>query len=60
MKVLVCGATGFIGRHLGRSLLRSGHMVVAVRTVPSGSRSRKPIRATARAWAGGSGKREAT
>ena len=30
MKVLVCGATGFIGRHLGRRLLSSGHTVVAV------------------------------
>jgi uncharacterized protein YbjT (DUF2867 family) len=30
VKVLVCGASGFIGRHLGRRLLRSGHTVVAV------------------------------
>ena len=28
MKVLVCGATGFIGRHVTAALLRAGHTVV--------------------------------
>lgn len=28
MKILLCGATGFIGRHLEQSLIQSGHHVV--------------------------------
>lgn len=34
MHVLLCGATGFIGRHLGRRLLDAGHTVVAVARDP--------------------------
>ncbi|HXU93194.1 MAG TPA: NAD-dependent epimerase/dehydratase family protein [Gallionella sp.] len=33
MKILICGATGFVGRHLTRTLLGAGHQVIrAVRT----------------------------
>jgi uncharacterized protein YbjT (DUF2867 family) len=35
MQILICGATGFIGRHLGRRLLDAGHTVVAVARQPS-------------------------
>ena len=28
MKILLCGATGFIGRHLEQALIASGHHVV--------------------------------
>ena len=28
MKILLCGARGFVGRHLQRALLRAGHQVV--------------------------------
>ncbi|MGO8754754.1 MAG: NAD-dependent epimerase/dehydratase family protein, partial [Gallionellaceae bacterium] len=28
MKILICGATGFVGRHLTRSLRETGHSVV--------------------------------
>jgi uncharacterized protein YbjT (DUF2867 family) len=35
MKVLLCGASGFIGRQLGRRLLGRGHNVVAVARAPS-------------------------
>ncbi|HEY0818241.1 MAG TPA: NAD(P)H-binding protein [Rhizobacter sp.] len=34
MRVLICGASGFIGRHLGRELLRHGHTVVALARQP--------------------------
>jgi uncharacterized protein YbjT (DUF2867 family) len=30
MRILICGATGFLGRHLGRRLLQAGHTVVAL------------------------------
>jgi uncharacterized protein YbjT (DUF2867 family) len=43
MHVLICGATGFIGRHLGRRLLAAGHTVVAV--------ARDPRRAEGRGFA---------
>jgi uncharacterized protein YbjT (DUF2867 family) len=35
MQVLMCGATGFIGRHLARRLLDAGHTVVAVMRHPA-------------------------
>jgi uncharacterized protein YbjT (DUF2867 family)/uncharacterized membrane protein YphA (DoxX/SURF4 family) len=34
MRLLICGASGFIGRHLGRELLRQGHTVVALARRP--------------------------
>lgn len=40
MNILVCGANGFIGRHLCRALAAAGHRVVrGVRSVPAGHAS---------------------
>jgi len=39
VRVLICGASGFIGRHLGRCLLLRGHTVVAVVRHPTGVHS---------------------
>ena len=30
MRILLCGAHGFLGRHLSRTLLDSGHEVIRV------------------------------
>ena len=35
MKILICGATGFVGRHLTRSLRESGHSVIRAVRRPS-------------------------
>lgn len=35
MKVLLCGATGFIGRHIDAALKQAGHEVIAAGTHPS-------------------------
>jgi uncharacterized protein YbjT (DUF2867 family) len=35
MKILICGATGFVGRHLTRSLREAGHTIIRAMRRPS-------------------------
>lgn len=50
MRVLVTGATGFIGSHLCRTLADAGHAVYAVSRNAGDARARLPMLAGAFAW----------
>ncbi len=44
MKILLCGARGFVGSHLERALVRAGHQVIAgVSSVRAGERDRVAV-----------------
>jgi nucleoside-diphosphate-sugar epimerase len=38
MKILVTGGAGFLGSHLSRSLIESGHSVIAMDNLYTGAR----------------------
>lgn len=50
MRVLVTGATGFVGGHLCRTLAAGGHAVYAVSRNAEAARERLPMLAGAFAW----------
>lgn len=50
MRVLITGATGFIGRRLCELLAEDGHELVALSRSPEGARSKVPQLAAAFAW----------
>ena len=50
MKVVVTGATGFIGRPLVRRLLRAGHEVVAWSRDPVAAKACLPAACAVEAW----------
>jgi uncharacterized protein (TIGR01777 family) len=50
MRILITGATGFIGSHLVRRLLASGHGVVALTRNVESARRVLPARCGCRAW----------
>ncbi|MGD0947732.1 MAG: TIGR01777 family oxidoreductase [Candidatus Binatia bacterium] len=55
MRILITGATGFIGSHLVRRLLAGGHTVVALTRNVESARRLLPVRCECRAWDPGSG-----
>jgi NAD dependent epimerase/dehydratase family enzyme len=50
MRILITGATGFIGSHLVRHLLADGHAVVALTRNVEGARRVLPVRCECCAW----------
>jgi uncharacterized protein (TIGR01777 family) len=52
MKVLLTGATGLIGKEVGKLLVAKGHEVVAVSRSASRAKSELPFKATCVEWAG--------
>ncbi len=50
MKVVITGATGFIGRHLTARLIDEGHTVVGLSRNPEKSSARMPPSATLATW----------
>ena len=54
MKVLITGATGLIGREVGRELAQRGHAITVVSRRPERARSEIPFPARVFSWAGSS------
>ena len=52
MKVLMTGATGLIGRQLGKRLVEKGHVIVALSRRPERARRELPFPAEILPWAG--------
>jgi hypothetical protein len=50
MRILITGATGFIGSHLVRRLLAEGHAVVALTRNVEGARRVLPVRCECHTW----------
>jgi len=50
MRIVITGATGFVGRHLVRRLLADGHAVVALARNVEGARRVLPVRCECHAW----------
>jgi NAD dependent epimerase/dehydratase family enzyme len=55
VRIVITGATGFIGSHLVRRLLAGGHAVVALRRNVESARRLLPVRCECRAWDPGAG-----